>query len=100
MTFDEILDQIVALLKRQGLVSYSALKIRFNLNDDYLQAFKTELIEAQHLAIDENGRVLVWIGDPPARISLAIRRGSTTAYSPARPTSPGPRSHLYYLPRR
>ena len=40
MTFDEILDQVIALLKRQGRVSYSALKIRFNLNDDYLQAFK------------------------------------------------------------
>ena len=92
MTFDEILDQVIALLKRQGRVSYSALKIRFNLNDDYLQAFKTELIEAQHLAIDENGRVLVWIGDPhgtPGSV-LAIRQGNTTAYSPARPTSPGP----------
>jgi hypothetical protein len=31
MTFDEILAQIIDLLKRQGRVSYSALKRRFDL---------------------------------------------------------------------
>jgi len=34
MTFDEILDQGITLLKRQGRVSYTALKIRFSLDDD------------------------------------------------------------------
>jgi hypothetical protein len=29
MTFDEILDQVIVLLKRQGRVSYPALKLRF-----------------------------------------------------------------------
>jgi hypothetical protein len=37
MTFDEILAQIIDLLKRQGRVSYSALKRRFNLDEDDLQ---------------------------------------------------------------
>ena len=63
MTFDEILTQIIDLLKRQGRVSYPALKIRFSLNDDYLEALKAEIIEAQQLATDENGRVLVWAGN-------------------------------------
>ena len=31
MTFDEILAQIIDLLQRQGRVSYSALKRRFDL---------------------------------------------------------------------
>src|SRR5262249_3484608 len=35
MTFDEILAQIIDLLKRQGRVSYRALKMRFNLDDEY-----------------------------------------------------------------
>src|SRR5262249_35830544 len=63
MTFDDILEQVIALLKRQGRVSYPALKIRFSLDDEYLEALKAEIIEAQQLAMDENGRVLVWIGD-------------------------------------
>jgi hypothetical protein len=58
MTFDEILEQIITLLKRQGRVSYLALKIQFSLDDKYLEALKAEIIEAQQLATDENGRVL------------------------------------------
>jgi hypothetical protein len=57
MTFDEILEQVIILLKRQGRVSYPALKIRFNLDDEYLEALKAEIIEAQQLATDANGRV-------------------------------------------
>jgi hypothetical protein len=57
MTFDNILDQIITLLKRQGRVSYPALKIRFSMNDEYLEAIKAEIIKAQQLATDENGRV-------------------------------------------
>src|SRR5438552_621030 len=72
MTFDEILTQIIDLLKRQGRVSYPALKIRFSLDDEYLEAIKAEIIEAQQLATDENGRVLVWAGkiaEPSAFVS-------------------------------
>jgi len=62
MTFDDILTQVTALLQQQGRVSYGALKRRFALTDDYLQDLKDELIEAQQLAEDEDGRVLVWMG--------------------------------------
>ena len=61
-TFDEILAPLTDLLQRQGRVSYGALKRRFALDDDYLQDLKNELIDAQHVAIDEEGKVLVWIG--------------------------------------
>jgi hypothetical protein len=40
MTFDEVLTQALALLKRQGRVSYSALKRRFDLDDAYLNDLK------------------------------------------------------------
>jgi class 3 adenylate cyclase len=62
MTFDEILEQVIALLKRQGRVSYGALKRRFDLDDDYLKDLKDEIIHAQRLAVDEDGRILVWTG--------------------------------------
>src|SRR3989440_2217016 len=61
MTFDEILTQIIDLLKRQGRVSYSALKRRFDLNDDYLNDLKDELLFA-HPVVDEDNRGLVWTG--------------------------------------
>src|SRR5213593_110043 len=77
MTFDEILEQVITLLKRQGRVSYPALKIRFSLDDEYLEALKAEIIEAQQLATDENGRVLVWAGK--------MVETSTAASPPAQP---------------
>ena len=62
MTFDELLAQVVELLQRQGRVSYGALQRRFVLDDDYLQDLKDELIDAQQVARDEDGKVLVWVG--------------------------------------
>src|SRR5712692_380313 len=62
MTFDEILTLVITLLQQEGRVSYRALKIRFNLDDEYLEGLKDELIEAKQLAADERGKVLVWTG--------------------------------------
>src|SRR5262245_24741706 len=62
MEFEEVLEQTIALLQRQGRISYGALKRRFKMDDTYLEDLKIELIEAQQLAHDENCRVLVWSG--------------------------------------
>ena len=62
MTFDEILTQVLALLRREGRVSYRALKRRFDLDEDYLEDLKAEIIQAKKLAIDEDSTVLVWAG--------------------------------------
>src|SRR5215471_18056019 len=64
MEFEAVLEQTIALLQRQGRISYGALKRRFQLDDAYLEDLKVELIEAQQLAHDENGRILVWSGGP------------------------------------
>src|SRR5688572_19007969 len=68
MTFEEILDQAIAMLQRRGRLTYSALKRQFQLDDAYLEDLKNELIEGQRLAVDERGNVLVWVGaaDPAA----------------------------------
>jgi class 3 adenylate cyclase/predicted ATPase len=68
MTFDEILAQIIDLLKRQGRVSYSALKRRFDLNDDYLNDLKDELLYV-HPVRDDEGRGLVWTGNVEGTIA-------------------------------
>jgi class 3 adenylate cyclase len=65
MTFEEILDQAIAMLQRRGRLTYGALKRQFNLDDAYLEDLKAELIEGQRLAVDEEGRVLVWTGRAP-----------------------------------
>jgi class 3 adenylate cyclase len=64
MSFDEFLTHVLDLLRRQGRLSYRALKARFQLDDDLLEALKDELIYAQRVATDEDNRVLVWTGEP------------------------------------
>src|ERR687896_1672544 len=92
MTFEEIVDQALAMLQRRGRVAYRTLKRQFNLDDDALDDLKVELIEAQQVAIDEDGNVLVWTGDvaappPPASAPTADRArpadGEPRAYTPA-----------------
>jgi class 3 adenylate cyclase len=63
MTFEEILDQATAMLQRRGRVSYRTLTLQFHLNEESLEALKEELIEVHHLAVDHEGRMLVWAGE-------------------------------------
>src|SRR5262245_2439577 len=62
MDFYAILDQVVALLRQRQRVTYRALKLQFHLDEEALEALKEELIEAQQLARDEHGRLLIWTG--------------------------------------
>ena len=64
MTFEEILDQAMAMLQRRGRLTYSTLKRQFQLDDAALDDVKNELIYGQRLAVDEDERVLVWRGEP------------------------------------
>src|SRR5215475_12056393 len=65
MTFDEVLDQVRELLHQRGRVTYRSLKRRFELDDEYLEDLKGELIGAERVAVDEDGKVLVWTGTLP-----------------------------------
>jgi class 3 adenylate cyclase len=60
--FVAVVDQVIALLRQRGRVTYSTLKRQFQLDDAALEDLKNELIEGQRLAIDERGNVLVWTG--------------------------------------
>ena len=64
MTFEEILDQAMAMLQRRGRLTYGTLKRQFQLDDAALEDLKDELIYGQRLAVDEEARVLVWRGEP------------------------------------
>jgi predicted ATPase/class 3 adenylate cyclase len=57
-----VIDQVIELLRSRGRVSYRALRVQLHLDDETIEALKDELIHAQHVAMDEDGRVLVWTG--------------------------------------
>src|SRR5207249_11187775 len=83
MTFDDILAQVLELLQREKRVSYRALKRRFDLDDDYLEDLKAEIIQAKRLAIDEEGAVLVWIGGTARPEASSSQRARTPhSYTP------------------
>jgi hypothetical protein len=62
MDYDAILAQVLTLLQQERRLSYRILKLRLQLDDDTLEALKEDLIYAQQVAMDEDGRVLIWAG--------------------------------------
>ena len=111
MDFYEVLDQVLALLRSRGRVTYGALKRQFNLDDAFLDDLKAEIIKGQRLAVDEDGEVLVWNGDatlsPPSETMAQQAQGSSPlTYTPSylaekirtvRPTLEGERKQVTVL---
>ena len=88
MTFDDILAQIIDVLQRQGRMSYGAIKRRYDLDDAYLEDLKDEIIHAQRLAMDQDGRILVWIGDTKGTAETASPLAKPTQQPPAQQDQP------------
>src|SRR5258707_14789190 len=90
MDFYAVLDQVLDLLRQRGRVTYNALKRQFDLDEACLQDLKDEIIEAQRVAVDEDGRILVWTtGDvaappPPTAAPATVQ---------AHPPDAGPRAY-------
>jgi len=63
MSFEEILEQALAILQRRGRVSYRALQRQFALDDAYLEDVKAEILYAYPQVVDDQGHGLVWMGD-------------------------------------
>ena len=89
MTFEEMLDQALAMLQRRGRVTYRALKLQFSLDDDHLEALKDELLYAHPHVVEDDGRGLIWTGEtrptptpgsPPAPDQERAPRSYTPAH--------------------
>ena len=91
MDYEAVLIQVLALLQQEQRLSYRVLKRRLHLDDDLLEDLKEDSIYAKKLAVDEDGRVLVWVGEaaalpqtapPPAVLSTpaAERRQLTVLF--------------------
>ncbi len=84
MTFEEILDQTIAMLQRRGRVTYSTLKLQFTLDHEQLAALKDELLYSQPHVVDDAGRGLVWTGgtDPPQDLTPSPQPPPLSAIPP------------------
>jgi hypothetical protein len=75
VTFDEVLEQALEMLRRRGRVSYRALKFQFHLDDDLLEILKEEIVAVHQLGRDQEGTMLVWTGDTaPAAVPASPLR--------------------------
>jgi hypothetical protein len=81
MTFEEVLDQAMAMLQRRGRVTYRTLQRQFQLDDAALDDLKDELLYTHPHIRDDAGRGLVWTGDP----SPAPRPAAALRATPERP---------------
>jgi class 3 adenylate cyclase len=94
--FVTVLDQAIALLRQRGRLTYRTLQRQFHLDDAALDDLKDELIYGQRLAVDEEGRVLVWTGGTSSAQSTAspVPLPATSDVSPAQgeavPATPPP----------
>src|SRR5262245_39119935 len=77
MDLYEIVDHVAALLRQRGRVTYRALQYQFQLDEEGLAVLKAELIDGQRIARDDDGKVLVWVGEGASPV-------------PSRPPSPTP----------
>jgi len=87
MTFEEVLDQAMAMLQRRGRVTYRTLQRQFQLDDAALDDLKDELLYAHAQIRDDAGRGLIWTGDP-----------SPAPRTAAAPTATPERTPLAYTP--
>jgi class 3 adenylate cyclase len=87
MTFEEVLDQAMAMLQRRGKVTYRTLQRQFQLDDAALDDLKDALLYVHPQIHDDAGRGLVWTGDP-----------STDPHTVTAPTAIPERPPLVYTP--
>jgi class 3 adenylate cyclase/predicted ATPase len=96
MTFDEVLGQVLELLRREKRISYRGLQRRFALDDAYLEDLKEELLFSHPEIAERDGRGLVWTGGE-AIGELESRRIGEPKSFPQYPT-PSPQPPSSYTP--
>jgi hypothetical protein len=94
VTFYDLVDQTIELLRQRGRLSYRALKRQFELDDAQLDDLRFELIEVQRVAADEGGVMLVWTGQAgtqssPAEVWEDVPSPSPPPHRRARTAQPG-----------
>jgi hypothetical protein len=87
MDFVALVDQVIALLRQRGRVTYRTLQRQFQLDADALADLLGELRYAHQEALHEDEQGLIWTD---------VARPTPPA--PARPATPGVKAPLTYTP--
>ncbi len=66
LSFEQCLTETIEMLRRQKRMSYRALKRQFGIDDEFVADLKSEIVEVLELAVDHEGRMLVWKDGKPA----------------------------------
>jgi class 3 adenylate cyclase/predicted ATPase len=98
MTFEELLDQTIALLQRRGRVTYRLLTRQFQLDDDTLADLLAELRYAHWEVIREDEQGIAWTGAaallpiplPPVLPPFQQAAVSQEAFAPQEQVTPTP----------
>src|SRR5919109_2847638 len=85
--FVALVDQVLALLRQRGRVTYRTLQRQFQLDADALADLLGELRYTHQEALREDEQGLMWTDD-----------ARPTPPAPARPTAPGSQAPLTYTP--
>src|SRR5262245_17787591 len=98
MTFEEMLDQAVAMLRRRGRITYRALKAHFQLDDELLETLKDELLFSHPAIMPGRLRIPLpgelqprgggGLGMHQAQLGIALDGSRFVGGRPARSSSP------------
>ena len=87
MDFVALVDQVIALLRQRGRVTYRALQRQFQLDADALADLLGELRYTHQEALREDEQGLIWTDE-----------ARPTPPAPARPAASGAQAPLTYTP--
>ncbi|MGE0335175.1 MAG: AAA family ATPase [Gammaproteobacteria bacterium] len=82
MRFSELVRAAMQYLQESGRLTYRALQREFDLDAETLADLVSELIDARRVARDEDGKVLVWLGEAastPAGTPQELASATTAA---------------------
>jgi class 3 adenylate cyclase len=85
--FVAVMEQVIALLRQRGRVTYRMLQSQFTLDDEQLAVLKDELLYSQPQVRDDTGRGLIWTED-----AGPVLAGTAT------PVAPPTQAPLTYTP--
>ena len=66
-----LLTIVTALLRQRKRISYRSLKREFDLDDACLADLRFELVQVEQIALDQDGEILVWVGEGSATVESA-----------------------------
>lgn len=94
--FDELFANVCEALRREQRISKRVLRRRFELSDDDLEDITDELIHAKKWAVDEDNRVLVWVGETDSAVEPTVYPSVPETITP--PTTTSETEPLAYTP--